>query len=83
MIAVRKCNYYPHCSMPLPASQSQSVTARANDATNLFSHFGGFTQQSAYRELVQEEAALIAASRWPLIAEIERIAPELVEGAAK
>lgn len=45
-----------------------------NDVASLFSHFGPFSgSAAAYRELVREEAALNAAQRWPLLAEIQGI----------
>jgi hypothetical protein len=69
--------------MALIASKSDSVVIAGNDVTALFSHFGDLAQPASYRELVREDAAVIAASRWPLLAEIEGIAPESVEATVK
>lgn len=43
------------------------------DVKSLFSHFGAFARKVQYQELVREEAALNAASRWPLLAELQGI----------
>jgi hypothetical protein len=41
--------------------------------TQLFAHFGAASRSQGYREFVREEAARSAASRWPLLAEIENL----------
>lgn len=46
-----------------------------NDVSTLFSHFAPFASNTKYRELVREEAALLAVHRWPLLAEIEGFSP--------
>ena len=67
--------------MTLNASKSDNFQVTENDVAVLFSHFGDRAQGTAYRELVREDAAVIAASRWPLLAEIEGI--ESTPGSAK
>lgn len=47
--------------------------ASGNDVAQLFAHFGAASRSQGYREFVREEAARSAASRWPLLAEIENL----------
>lgn len=49
--------------------------SNGNDVSSLFSHFAPFASNAGYRELVREEAALLAVHRWPLLAEIEGFSP--------
>jgi len=61
--------------MPISHTPHKAPTASPeNDVANLFSHFGAASHSANYRELVQQDAALDAATRWPLIAEIEGLA---------
>lgn len=60
--------------MAVPTRNSDTNSASSlpgNDVAALFAHFGGASRSGDYRELVREEAALAAAGRWPLLAEIE------------
>jgi hypothetical protein len=50
-----------------------STLLSVNDVTSLFSQFGAFSGNRQYHELVREEAAINAACRWPLLAEIQGI----------
>lgn len=58
----------------MPGQPGTSSLTDGNDVVSLFSHFGPLSGSNAtYRELVREEAALNAAQRWPLLAEIQGI----------
>jgi hypothetical protein len=46
------------------------------DIRSLLSHLGLFSPDTKYRELVSQEAARIAACRWPLLREIQGIRDE-------
>jgi hypothetical protein len=62
------------------AVEADAFAVPGNDIAALFSYFSGTPQSRrssgwVYRELVREEAALAAAGRWPLLAEIEGLEP--------
>ena len=59
---------------------TDSFAMPGNDIAALFSYFSGPPQLQpstglVYRELVREKAALAAAGRWPLLAEMEGLEP--------
>lgn len=58
----------------LADSSADSTLLSGYDIAALFAYVGRASQAHAYRELVREDAALAAASRWPLLAEIENLA---------
>lgn len=66
-----------HASKP-----PQSYSAE-NDVNSLFSHFGDYSKRSTYHEVVRQDAAVIAACRWPLLAEIEGIGSNTAAVGAK
>jgi len=55
------------------APKQQAPYAAGNDVTSLFSHFGDYSRRATYHEVVRQDAAINAACRWPLLAEIEGI----------
>jgi hypothetical protein len=57
------------------SAPSQTMTSHC-DVTSLLSHLGLFSPNTKYRELVSQEAARIAACRWPLLGEIQGIGDE-------
>lgn len=56
------------------APVQQTPFSTGNDVSSLFSHFGDYSKRTTYHEVVRQDAALNAACRWPLLAEIEGIA---------
>lgn len=62
--------------------QPKSYAAK-NDVNSLFSHFGDYSNRTTYHEVVRQDAAVIAACRWPLLAEIEGIGSDNAAVAAK
>ncbi|MFO6418799.1 BcsR/BcsP family cellulose biosynthesis protein [Hylemonella sp. W303a] len=59
--------------MAVPTRNSEPRAASGlpgGDVTALFAHVGAASRSMDYQELVRDEAAQAAASRWPLLAEI-------------
>lgn len=69
--------------MAQQASKQQLAQIAGNDVTSLFSHFGDYSKRATYHEVVRQDAAINAACRWPLLAEIEGIGTETAAVATK
>lgn len=58
------------------AKQLPGAAPYGDDIGRLYTRFGQPGEAAHYRELLRDQAALHAALRWPLLAEVQGMEPE-------